>query len=123
MPKRLTDQERRWREIPEKQHQAEIIKLAELYGWKVVHFSDSRVVNKHGQAFGDRQAAGWPDLFCIRPPEIVVIECKKELGKTTENQDEWLALFAACGFDTYVSRPSNLDEVSARLTKSRPKSV
>ena len=120
MPKRLSEQERLWREIPEKQHQASIIKLAELYGWKVVHFSDSRAINKKGQAFGDKQAAGWPDLFCVRPPEIVVIECKKELGKTTENQDEWLALFEACGIDTYVSRPSTFEIVQERLTRARP---
>lgn len=120
MPKRLTDEERYFRSLSEKQYQSQITQLATTYGWKWVHFGDSRNTNKHGQQFGDKNAAGWPDLFLIRPPEIVVIEVKKELGTTTPNQDEWLDLFRASGIDTYVSRPSSFEEVRARLTRARP---
>lgn len=121
MPKRLTPQEKLDRELSEKQYQKMITDLATLYGWKWVHFSDSRAVNKRGQAFGDKQSAGWPDLFLIRPPEIVVIECKKELGgDPRENQQEWLDLFTACGIDAYCSRPSTFEVVQERLTRARP---
>lgn len=122
MAARLTDQQRAFREISEKAYQKQITDLATMYGWRWVHFGDSRNTNKHGQQFGDKNAAGFPDLLCIRPPEMVVIEVKRELGKTKPNQDEWLADFAASGIDAYVSRPSNFDEVRERLTRSRPAS-
>lgn len=119
MPKKLTDQERLWREISEKTYQKQITDLATMYGWSWRHIQDSRMTNKHGQQFGDKDAAGLPDLLILRPPEMIVVEVKKELGKTTPLQDEWLALFDACGIDAFVSRPSNFDEIQARLTRAR----
>jgi VRR-NUC domain len=119
--KRLTPQEKQWREISEKAFQKQIMDLARMYGWRVAHFSDSRKQVKPGVFVGDADAAGFPDLFLIRPPEILVIEVKKELGKTTDIQEEWLADFRACGIEAFVARPSTFDEILARLTKSRPK--
>lgn len=121
MGKRLSPQEQRHRALTEKQYQSQITDLATLYGWRWAHFSDSRKQVKPGVFVGDKDAAGFPDLFLIRPPEIVVIEVKKELGKTTEIQEEWLADFRASGVDAYVSRPSTFEEVQARLTRSRPR--
>lgn len=120
MPKRLTEQEKAWREISEKAYQKQITDLATLYGWQWRHIRDSRVTNKHGRQFGDAESAGLPDLILVRPPEMIVVEVKRELGKTTALQDEWLERFAACGIDTFVSRPSNFEEIQARLTRSRP---
>lgn len=115
MPKRLTDEERAWRSLSEKDFQKQVLDLARLYGWKVAHFHDSRRQVKPGVFVGDKDAAGFPDLVLVRPPELVVLELKRELGKTTPEQDEWLALLSACGVEASVVRPSNWDELRLRL--------
>ena len=122
MGKRLTPEEQQHRSLTEKQYQKQITDLATMYGWRWAHFHDSRKQVKPGVFVGDTDAAGFPDLYLIRPPEMVVVEVKKELGKTTDIQEEWLADFRASGIDAYVSRPSNFDEIKARLTRSRPRS-
>lgn len=88
--------------------------LATLYGWKWIHISDARRVNKHGTAYGDRNVAGFPDLLCIRGERMVVIEFKRAGQKPRANQDDWLALFKAAGAEAYVMEVGDddwLDEV------------
>lgn len=117
--KRLTDEERAWRAISEKDFQKQVIELARLYGWKVAHFHDSRRQVKPGVFVGDKDAAGFPDLVLVRPPELVVLELKRELGKTTSEQDAWLAALVACGVEACVVRPSEWDWLRVRLSRSR----
>jgi len=124
MGRRLTDKERAYRAISEKDFQRQITDLAEMYGWEWRHFKDSRkAVVRGGKTFlvGDDDAKGWPDLVLVRPPELVIIEVKKELGKTSPEQDHWLDLLSGCGVDTFVARPSTFDEIRVRLTAPRPK--
>jgi hypothetical protein len=115
MGKRLTDEERAWRSLSEKDFQKQVLDLARLYGWKVAHFHDSRRQVKPGVFVGDKDAAGFPDLVLVRPPELLFMELKRELGKTTELQDEWLASLRACGLEAEVVRPSNWDWLRSRL--------
>lgn len=119
MGKRLTDEERAWRAISEKDFQKQVVELARLYGWKVAHFHDSRRQVKPGVFVGDKDAAGFPDLVLVRPPELVFLELKRELGKTTPAQDEWLADLSACGLEATVVRPSGWDDLRRRLARSR----
>ncbi len=119
MPKRLTDEERAWRALSEKDFQRQVLELARLYGWRVAHFHDSRRQVKPGVFVGDKDAAGFPDLVLVRPPELVVLELKRELGKTTSEQDEWLADLAACGVEVSVVRPSGWDVLRRRLSQGR----
>jgi hypothetical protein len=122
MGRRLTPEERAHRAISEKDYQKQITDLSEMYGWKWRHFKDSRkAVKRGGKTFlvGDEGAKGWPDLVLVRPPDLIVIEVKKELGHTTPEQDEWLGYLDACGIETMVARPSNFHEVQARLTRRR----
>ena len=42
--------------------QANIVELASLLGWRVMHVGDSR------RSIG----AGWPDLVMVRPPRVLV---------------------------------------------------
>lgn len=119
MGKRLTDQERAWRSLSEKQFQTQVLELAEMRGWLTAHFSDSRrqVVRPDGQRFfvGDKGAKGFPDVVLVKPPRIMFWELKKELGKTTPEQDEWLELLELCGMEARVVRPSDWDYVVSAL--------
>lgn len=121
MGRKLTPQEQAWRAVTERDYQKQIADLADMYGWTWVHFRDSRRQVGPHTFVGDEQAAGWPDLFLARPPELVAIEVKKELGKTTPAQEKWLEILGACGVDVFVSRPSTFNEVQRRLTRSRPR--
>jgi len=121
MGKRLTDQERSWRELSERQFQTQVIELARLSGWLISHFHDSRrqVTRPNGQKFfiGDKDSKGFPDCCMVRAPEILFWELKKELGKTTPEQDEWLAALSGCGLEARVIRPSDFDDyIVPRLT-------
>ena len=123
MGKRLTDQERAWREVPEKQLQAELMALAKEWGWKVSHFHDSRrMVKRNGKSFlvGDKDAKGFPDLVLARPPEILFVELKRETEDPTPEQVEWLALLDGCGLTTMVIRPSNRETLERKLMTRRP---
>lgn len=112
MGKRLTDEERLWRTYSEKEFQTKVINLARSLGWMVAHFHDSRKMVRRGNKYipvADGDAAGFPDLFCVRGAETLYWEVKKELGKTKPKQDEWLAALQAGGHEARVIRPSDFD--------------
>lgn len=114
MAKRLTDQERAWRSLSEKEFQTQVIQLARIQGWMVAHFHDSRkmVVRPDGSRFmvGDADARGFPDLCLVKPPTVMFWELKKQLGKTTEYQDGWIDALQGCGLEARVVRPSDFDD-------------
>jgi hypothetical protein len=119
MPKRLTDEERAFRAVTEKQLQTRIIEFARLYGWRVAHFHDSRRQVKPGVFVGDKDAAGFPDLVLVRPPRLMVVELKRELGKVTDEQRAWIDDLRSCGVEVHVVRPSEEDSFRRRLSISR----
>jgi hypothetical protein len=119
MPKRLTDEERAFRAVSEKELQARVIEFARLYGWRVAHFHDSRRQVKPGVFVGDKDAVGFPDLVLVRPPRLMVVELKRELGKLTDEQHAWIGDLQACGVEVHVVRPSSEDSFRQRLASSR----
>lgn len=123
MGRRLTDEERAYRSISEKAYQASLCDLAERYGWKFRHFHDSRRQVKPGVLVGDKDAAGWPDLVLVRPPEILFVEVKSELGTVEPEQEEWLGYLEACGQEVFVTRPSTQQEIQDRLMRPAVKRI
>lgn len=94
-------------EPTEKDFQASVLELAHVKGWNTYHTYDSR-----------RSAAGFPDLFLVRPPRIVVAELKSSRGRITPAQRAWLDLLARCsGVETYVWRPAGFDEIARVLSR------
>lgn len=124
MAARLTEQEKTWRSLSEKEFQAQVIELARLSGWLCAHFHDSRrqVTRANGQRLfiGDKDAKGFPDCCMVHPQRgIIFLELKKELGKTTPEQDEWLEALQGADMLARVVRPSDWDWVVAVLTGKR----
>lgn len=79
----------------------------------VAHFHDSRKMVRRGNKYipvGDLDARGFPDIVLVLGGELIFWELKKELGKTTPYQDEWLAGLRACGAEARVVRPSDYDD-------------
>ena len=71
-------------------------------------------------------AKGFPDLVLVRaghaqcPGRVIFAELKTDIGKTSPEQDEWLAALAACpGVEVYLFRPADWDsgEIARVLSK------
>lgn len=126
--------------MSEAELQKHVLGYARFYGWRAAHFHDSRreVVRRgQRQLVGDSDAAGFPDLVLIRPPELLFVELKSERGRPTDAQRAWLedldavarrvtALVAGSVIDelelaveVYLWRPSDLDAAHDRLARGR----
>lgn len=90
----------------ERSFMAQVIRYAELMGWRAYHTFDSR-----------RSAAGFPDCVFVRRPRCVFIETKAERGRLTDDQRAWLAELRACGQEVYLFRPSDWREVEEVLKR------
>ena len=95
-------------------YQDAIAAAARLLGWRAVHFRPARTANGW-RTPGQYDAVGWPDLILARPPRIVAIEVKRQGGKLTPEQSQWLADLAACGIETHVAEPSDFDAIASIL--------
>lgn len=92
-------------EVTEREFLRQVSELARLFQWRVYH----PWLSIHSER-------GWPDVALCRPPRLVLAELKREKGKTTPSQDEWLALLAGCpGVETYLWRPSDFDRMAEIL--------
>lgn len=102
--------------ISESEFQRAVLELATLTGWRSAHFRAARTVSGwKTPCQGD--ARGFPDLLLLRGPELLAVELKSERGKTTPEQDTWLAAFRAAGIRAYLWRPSNWPQIVATLKR------
>ena len=93
------------RYVTEKDFQRAIMDFATLCGWFVYHTFDSR-----------DSAAGFPDCIFVRQSRVVALEVKRESGKPTAAQLEWIAaLDAVPGITARVVKPSNWSEIERLL--------
>lgn len=92
-------------ELTEKQFEAQVRELAKLFRWLLYKTWRSQ-----------HSPAGYPDLTLVRPPRIVFAELKTAKGKTSPEQDKWLAILQSVPhIETYLWRPSDLDEIARIL--------
>lgn len=88
----------------ERQFMAQVVRLAEMLGWRTYHVFDSR-----------RSAAGFPDLVLVRRPRCLFVEVKSQRGHLTPDQIAWLRDLDACGLETYCWRPSDWRQIESIL--------
>lgn len=100
----------RYEEVLERDWQQQVLDTMQLNGWKVYHTFDSR-----------RSAPGFPDIIGLHPAsgDRLAIELKREKGRATPEQLQWLAWFEECGIESKLWRPSDVDEMIARVRKGR----
>ena len=101
--RRLIDEERVLRSVPEAAFQRSVVEAAEALGWLVFHDHDSR-----------RNKAGLPDLILVRG-RIVFAELKAECGRVRPEQRKWIDALRLAGGDVHVWRPSDMDDVMELL--------
>ena len=87
-----------------------ILELAGLQGWRAFRFPTWRATCT---------APGVPDLWLLRPPELLVIEAKRS-GKTlTPDQADWLdALSHVTEVTTFCFSPRHWPLVEAALRRA-----
>ena len=101
-------------QISEADFQSQVIQLARTLGWRVAHFRVVRVQRRDGsirymtpvQADG----TGFPDLVLVRD-RVIFAELKAERGRTSPEQDAWMAWLSSAGAECYLWRPSDWNEI------------
>jgi len=93
--------------------QRRVMDCAKLHGWKRLHIRASP--QRFGQSWrvpyeGD---SGLPDLILARAGMVLLAELKTATGKTTPEQQAWLA---AAGVNGRLWRPAQWNEILAELS-------
>lgn len=86
--------------------QTKITDLCDLLGLKWHHETDSRKTRK-----------GWPDLVIAGPSHVIFVEVKREKGKVTTEQAEWLQTLKKAGALVQIWRPSDWDRAERILRR------
>jgi len=95
-----------------------VVELAHLFGWRVAHFRPA--MTKHGwRTPVAADGAGFPDLIMARD-RLVAVELKAERGRTSPDQQDWLAALSNAGVECHVWRPEQWlsGEIEAILRKT-----
>lgn len=104
--------------------QAWIVSLAREHGWRVFWLPNwmyrLAIASLKRRRRADREwpDRGLPDLILVRGtpiPRLLVWECKTDRGKTSPEQDGWLADFRACGIAARVVRPKDREWIEKEL--------
>lgn len=102
--------------VNEKALQNAVVELAKLYGWRVHHTRPAQMPSGKW-ATPIQGHAGFPDLVLVRPPDILFVELKSAIGRTSPQQDEWLAALSASGAEVHLWRPRDITIIKERLKK------
>lgn len=91
----------------------QVIGLAKLCGWRVVHFRPALTGRGWRTALqGDK---GFPDLCMVREGVLLFAELKVGRNTTTAEQDDWLADLRGCLDTVYVWTPDSWPEIERVL--------
>jgi hypothetical protein len=96
--------------------QKEVKRLAKAHGWAIVTIPRTR--GQRGD-WGTYALPGWPDLFLIRPPQIVALELKMPGNKPTDSQLDMLAKLQGCvvPVEAYPVWPKDYDDIVTVLSE------
>jgi hypothetical protein len=92
-------------DVLEKDWQRQVRDLAQTLGYRrAYHTFDSR-----------RSDTGFPDLVLVGHKRVIFLELKREQGKVSAAQAEWIAALRDNGAEVYVARPRHLQALSTVL--------
>lgn len=104
----------------EKDFQQQVISIARMYGWKVQH---TRAVQMASGRWATpiQGEAGFPDLVLVKSNHdgrggVIFAELKTDLGRVQDHQKAWIAALNSAGAECYVWRPTDLLNISHRLS-------
>ncbi|MGW0731888.1 VRR-NUC domain-containing protein [Streptomyces sp. NPDC002851] len=99
--------------MTEEEFRRHVRKLAALRGWALAYHTHN----------SQRSDAGWPDEVYGHPKarRTIFAEFKSNTGRLRAAQRDWLKHLAACGFETALWRPKDLDHIVAVLAPDGPR--
>jgi len=100
-------------QISEDTFTKEVVMLARWLGWRIMHQRPARTKNSWRTAIMGH--AGFPDIIALRGNRRIIAELKSAKGKLTEEQKTWLQAGREAGFEVYVWRPADIDEIEGVL--------
>ena len=107
--------------MKESYFQSQVIMLAKLYGWLVMH---TRAVEIRPGVWKTPLTGhpGFPDLVLCHPrgQGLIFAELKADKGRLSTSQEIWLQALNEAGMEVHVWRPKDLDFISTRLAR-KPK--
>jgi len=100
--------------MTEKEFEAKLREIADLYGYACYHTHDSR-----------RSDAGWPDLVLCKAPRLVFAELKTDSkrSKASPAQVKWLRDLEASGQEVALWRPAELPTILRVLGPRQERAV
>jgi hypothetical protein len=108
------------RDVTEAQFQAWVVRRARERGWQQ-QFHVLRAQVKDGRWLTSTSTPGVPDLWLLRPPQLVVLELKRWGGKATPEQAKWIAgLQKVPGIEAFVVSPEHAEDVLDLLAPLPP---
>lgn len=109
MSGRLTDQQRRDRELSEDELRAQADEVAAILGYEHMFVKPLRAAGGIWKTptYGSL-GKGWPDTTYIhhRTGRTIYVEFKRELGKLTPDQERVRRILLNAGLEVYIVRPS-----------------
>src|SRR5690242_17018590 len=95
------------KDMTERTLQTQVEALMRETGWRAYHAPDNRP-GRNGKV--QRITAGFPDLFAVnvRQGRTLAIELKRQAGRVSVEQKEWLADLETVGIEVHVFRPADL---------------
>ena len=111
--------------VTEAQWMAQVIELAELHSWRVMHVRPAiaRQSARHGTKWVTATSVtGWVDLTLWHPTAggVIFAELKTDRGRLTREQADVIDSLRGSGQEVHVWRPRDFDAVHERLTRHRP---
>jgi len=104
--------------VSESSFQSQVIHLAKLYGWRVMHARPAQIRSGRWVTpiTGD---AGFPDLVLARPypGDLIFAELKRAGGRISDGQRVWLDALARAGAEAYLWEPKDLKQITNRLSR------
>lgn len=92
-----------------------IVKEAHLRHWLVAYYRPARTKTGWRTPVG-ADGQGCPDLFLVRPPQIMIMEVKIPPDKVSRYQERWIKLLEACpSIKVMVCTPSDWDKIVKSL--------
>jgi hypothetical protein len=116
----LTDQERADREMTEAAFRRRVLYRARKYGWTCLYVQRAVVGGTEDAPIirtpTGKDGKGFPDLLLVKAGRTPIFaELKKELGRPSDEQWEWLDLLISAGQNAVVWRPSQLKDIEVVL--------
>lgn len=101
-------------DMTEAEWQTWVIARAKEQGWSVCHIRRGMIDGRWLTNAGD---PGFPDLVLLRPPQLVFLELKREVGAVVpDRQVEWISgLQQVQSVEAYIVRPSDFGDVLSLL--------